>query len=334
MQATLIESTITTQFPESSEGQQVSCFRRWAEAIRFSSRSAKVVSRFLESVENATQRDEVHNLLLRAAQELTGAIRVEIRPVGGPRRVLTSRSLFGNASAEPTAFTINYRDGLLGTLLLSPRRGRRLTPSMIAHLETLCSIAAIGDRLLGRERQLKVSLTANHEPLPRPNPLLLKFLRQLVLLSRRRKEPLSVLAIGLQPGNPPKAMAQGSSAIDLIDPVAAAVMATLRESDLVVQNDDETLIAVLPNASMVNTSLVAESVARAILDVLGWSELPLLAIGAACYPDDAQEADVLLDVAIEALRRSREDGIGQIVIADRDAFVPRFFEDSRVSVAI
>lgn len=331
MQATLIESTITTQFPESSESRHVPFFRRWTESISFSSKSSRVVSRFLQSVENATRRDEVHNLLLRSAQELTGAIRVEIRPVGGPRRVLTSRSFFGGISEEQISLTIQYRDGVLGTLLLSPRSGRRITPSMIAHLETLCSIAAIGDRLLGRERQLTVSLATEREQPPTPNPLLLRFLRQLVLLARRRREPLGVLAIGLQPEDSLKATALGSNAVD---PVAAAVMETLRESDLVVQNDEQTLIAVLPNASMVNTSLVAESVARAILDVQGWSELPRLAIGVACYPDDAQEADVLLDVAIEALRRSREEGIGQIVVADRDAFIPRTFEDSRVSVAI
>lgn len=333
MQATINTSTIMTQLPESSEPKPKPFRRRWAELFGISARSSLVLPRFLEAVGASTQRDEVHTLLLRSAQELTGAPRVEVRPVGGPNRVLQSRSLFGQASEASFQFPIRYRSDLLGTLLVSPYQGRRIPTSVQTDLETLCAIAAIGDRLLGRERHLRLSLPANPGSVLNPNPFLVPHLRQLVLLARRRREPLGVLAIGL-PGQLDKSGAASVSIPDSAsDRIPHAVMGTLRESDLVVHHDERTLIAVLPNASTENTNVIAETVARSILEVTDWDDFTRVAIGAACSPDDAREADVLLDVAMDALRRAREEGLGQIVIADRDAFFPRVVDEFRTSVA-
>lgn len=333
MQATINTSTIMTQLSESREPRPRPLRRRWAEALGLAPRSSLVLPRFLDAVGASTRRDEVHLLLLQSAQELTGAPRVEIRPVGGPNRVLQSRSLFGQASESPIQLPIRYRSDLLGTLLISPYQGRRIPASMRADLETLCAIAAIGDRLLGRERHLRLSLPAAASPGLKPNALLVPYLRQLLLLARRRREPLGVLAIGL-----PDLIDESTASSELIsdgpsDRIITTVMGTLRESDLVVQHDDRTLIAVLPNASSENTALIAETVARSILEITGWDESSQVAIGASCTPDDAREADVLLDVAMEALRCAREAGLGQIVISDRDAFLPRFIDEFRAGVA-
>jgi GGDEF domain-containing protein len=326
-------STIMTQLPESNEPKPKPLRRRWAEALGWAPRSSRVLPRFLDAVGASTRRDEVHNLLLQSAQELTGAPRVEIRPVGGPNRVLQSRSRFGQASETPLQLPIRYRSDLLGTLLVSPFQGRRIPSSVQAELETLCAISAIGDRLLGRERNLRISLPAETGTVLKPNAFLLPHLRQLVLLARRRREPLGVLAIGLptpieSSGNTSVAISDGAS-----DRITHAVLGTLRESDLVAQHDERTLIAVLPNASPSNTALIAETVARSILEVTDWDEFARVAIGAACSPEDAREADVLLDVAMEALRRAREEGLGQIVVADRDAFLPRTVDEFRAGVA-
>ncbi|WP_169976605.1 nucleotidyl cyclase domain-containing protein [Tautonia rosea] len=246
---------------------------------------------------------------------------------------MQSRSLFGTPPGPPFQVPIRYRNELLGTLLISPIQGRRIPPSTRTDLETLCAIAAIGDRLLGRERLLRISLPGAGEPALKPNSLLIPYLRQLILLARRRREPLGVLAIGLpklieNPGNASTTQPESESTL-----VINSVVRTLRESDLVVQHNERTLIAVLPNASSDNTALIAEAVARSILEVTGWNECCQIAIGAACSPDDAQEADVLLDVAQESLRRSREEGLGQIVVADRNAFIPRVSDEFRAGVA-
>ncbi|WP_152050190.1 diguanylate cyclase [Tautonia marina] len=333
MRATINTSTIMTQLPESSEPKPKPFRHRWAELLGLATRSSLVLPRFLEAVGASTQRDEVHTLLLRSAQALTGAPRVEIRPVGGPNRVLQSRSLFGQASESPLQFPIRYRSDLLGTLLVSPFQGRRIPSSVRTDLESLCAIAAIGDRLLGRERHLRLSIPADPGLVLHPNIFLLPHLRQLVLLARRRREPLGVLAIGLPDQLDESGSASQSIPDTASDRILHAVMGTLRESDLVVQHDERTLIAVLPNASTDNTTVIAETVARSILEVTDWDEFTRVAIGAACSPDDAREADVLLDVVMDALRRAREEGLGQIVIADRDAFIPRVVEEVRTSVA-
>ncbi|MEW4567924.1 hypothetical protein AB1L88_08665 [Tautonia sp. JC769] len=333
MHATINTSTIMTQLPESDEPRPRPFRRRWAEALGWTPRSCRIVPRFLDAVGGSTQRDEVHKLLLQSAQEVTGAPRVEIRPVGGPNRVLQSRSLFGQASETPVEFPIRYRGDLLGTLLVSPFEGRRIPPSVRADLETLCAIAAIGDRLLGRERNLRIAIPSDPGVFVKPNAFLLPHLRQLVLLARRRREPLGVLAIGL----PDSIEATGAAPLGSADPasdrILHAVLGTLRESDLVAQHDERTLIAVLPNASSDSTALIAETLARSILDVTDWDEFARVAIGASCFPDDAREADVLLDVSMEALRRAREEGLGHIVIADREAFLPRSVDEFHAGVA-
>src|SRR5690606_18479677 len=93
--------------------------------------------------------------------------------------------------------------------------------------------------------------------------------------------------------------------------------------DLVVQDDDRTLIAVLPNASAANAPLVAESVILAVAELTERLGSSGVLVGVSSFPDSSREADVLLGVALEALRHAREAGLGRIVVADQDGFSPR-----------
>ncbi|RUL88478.1 nucleotidyl cyclase domain-containing protein [Tautonia sociabilis] len=321
MKASPPDATITTQVSDlpAMTRSGWSPARFWP-AFRGPHRS---LSRFLSRVGSASRREEVHELFLRTAMELTGARRVELRPVGGARRILVTPS--GGAFAPGEGFTmpVRYRGEELGSLTVWTRTGRRPRPSQVESLESLCAIAAIVDRLLGREPMLKLSAPPSPSADGRPRAMLLPFLRQLILLSRRRREPLTVFALGLDRpiGTPGEIL---SRAVDgASDPVLGAILDSIRESDLVVQDDPRTLIVVLPNASAVNAPLIAESVLRAADEAAENDCREGPCIGVSCFPDDSREADVLIDVALEALRRARLSAEFRVVIANRSGSFPR-----------
>ena len=73
MQALRSESTITTQLPDADVAPPLPAYRRWIEALGRNGRGDRVVGRLIREVGEATRREEVHNILLRAARDLTGA---------------------------------------------------------------------------------------------------------------------------------------------------------------------------------------------------------------------------------------------------------------------
>ncbi|QDV33651.1 nucleotidyl cyclase domain-containing protein [Tautonia plasticadhaerens] len=283
-------------------------------------RADRILSAMLDGVGRSTRREEIHDLLLRAARALTGSNRVEVRPVGGPNRVLVSRS--SPAPGEPVRLPVRFRGEPLGTLLVSPRGRRPIPPATVSQLESLCAIAALADRLLGREPLLRLADPSLPESRLKPRALLLPILRQLILLARRRREPLTVLAIGLdRPASMAEAILPAGGA-GSVDPSISLVLGTLRESDLVVMDDPRTLIAVLPNASNLNAPMIAESILLAAAGATDDEPTAPLAVGVAGLSDRVREADVLLDLAQEALRRARLRPGGGILVADQDSFTP------------
>jgi GGDEF domain-containing protein len=326
------DATITVQANDLQPTSPRSARRRWAEALgwRQAPRPDRILSSFLASVGNATRREEIHDLLLRASRALTSAPRVEVRPLGGPTRVMVSRS-----SPTPGAevrLPIRYRGELVGTLLVFPR-GRTLPSATLTSLESLCSIAAIGDRLIGREPMLRVADPSLPESRLRSRALLLPILRQLILLARRRREPISILAIGLDRPQPAIETIVSVEHLEAIDPAIAATLGTLRESDLIVHQDSRTLVAVLPNASIRNASIIAEAIIRAVTEAMDPEPAPGLAIGVVGLSDELREADVLLDVAVEALRRARLNAESPIIVADQGSFTPHLLPEGGASMA-
>lgn len=315
------DETITIQAADADRPSR----RGWPSALGrgLGCRADRILSAMLDGVGRSTRREEIHDLLLRAARELTGSPRVELRPVGGPNRVLVSRST--PSPGAPLSLPIRFRGEPLGTLLVSPR-GRSLPSATVSQLESLCAIAALADRLLGREPMLRLADPALPESRLKPRAMLLPILRQLILLARRRREPLTVLAIGLDRPAETVETILSVGGQSTIDPPLALLLGSLRESDLVVMEDSRTLVAVLPNASNLNAPIIAEAIQFAIggasENAPGPEPTPALAIGIACLSDLVREADVLLDLALEALRRARLGAQGSIVIADQDGFTP------------
>jgi GGDEF domain-containing protein len=227
---------------------------------------------------------------------------------------------------------IRYRGELVGTLLVFPRR-RTLPTALVTSLESLCAIAAIGDRLLGREPMLRVADPSLPESRLRSRALLLPILRQLILLARRRREPISILAIGLDRPRSATDTIVAVEHLEAIDPAIAATLGTLRESDLVVHQDPRTLIAVLPNASLANAPIIAEAIIRAVTEAMGPDPVPGLAVGIASLSAEVREADVLLDLALEALRRARLNAESPIIVADQGSFTPHLLPGDDASKA-
>ena len=263
--------------------------------------SLELISQAIEAIAEARTREEVQDHLLDAAFALTRAVRAEVRSINGGARAVVAESSRGLPSTPDLEVPIHYRDEQIGRLILSLGDGDRPDPTVMEHLHYLCSVAAMSDRLIGRERNLQVSHVSAHHAESKPGVFLLPFLRQLLLLARRRREPLTLLTIGpvegLRPGIGEDVAAESA--------MVEVVSRTLRNSDLLVKNDDGVLIAVLPNSSAINAPVVAEAILQAIA---GDAAAPKVAIGIATFPEDAREADLLLDAGLVALQNARTLG--------------------------
>ena len=100
--------------------------------------------------------------------------------------------------------------------------------------------------------------------------------------------------------------------------VSEAIGATLRSSDVVARLDDDRIIAVLPNASAVHATRIAEFVRTAIEAACPASaSLPRLttSIGVACYPSHARDVHSLLASADAAMVRADRLGRNRVVSA-------------------
>ena len=302
MPATSTPSIVTRQRPRVPVQAPRSPFGRLRMRRGRPATSLDLISQAIEAISEARTREEVQDHLLDAAFELTRAVRAEVRSINGRSRAVVAESAQRVSSNPDVVVPIHYRDEQIGRLILTLGDGDRLDPTVIEHLHYLCSVAALSDRLIGRERHLQVSHVAARTLDANPGVLLLPFLRQLLLLARRRREPLTLLTIGAVEGRP-TTVGEGDTAFGAMVEVVAR---TLRTSDLLVSNDDGVLIAVLPNSSALNAPVVAEAILQA---VTGDSASPEVAIGIATFPEDAREADLLLDAGLEALRnaRSRKD---------------------------
>ena len=244
----------------------------------------------------AATREEIHDALLAEVQERTGAERVLIQPRCGPRRIRTTARADGrDDQGDGLTLPVQFRGERFGTLAIPGPRARKLPAATVEQLALLCELAAAAERALIAERSLRCSDPAGSGRIHPPG-LLLPFLRQLVSLARRRREPVSVLAIG--------------AIREAVDPLVGVVLEVVRESDLLVREGERTLIAVLPNASAVHAPQIAEAVLRAVAEDEGPAATlaDRLSIGVAVFPDAVRDGVGLLDLALGSLREAQRLG--------------------------
>ena len=283
------------------------------------------MDRFLEVTRAASSRAELHESFVVLVQQVTGSPRVEFRPVGGPRRVRLCGSPRDIIRAKSNLeWPLFYRGEPVGMLSIAVGPGCRLSRSMEDCLRSLCSLAAMADRVLAREYESRFSNLAQGRAVTHPRAILLPFLRQLVLLARRRREPLTIMAIGLDAS---VLHDRPADAHEMTERVANAVIGAIRESDLLVRDDDRTLVTVLPNSSAGNAPWIAESIVRAVAESqpepAEGTPTASVSVGGSTYPDDARDAGLLLDIAFDALRRAMQTGPGRVVVANQEARPPQ-----------
>jgi len=318
----MIDSTITDVIPppRRRETPRWRIIRRWAEAAGRSRRFDAFLDRFISETNAVTDRAELHALIVQRVLEWTGAARIELNPRGAPRRVGLAA---GEAVAGSPDIVLPIRHngeevGILSVQFARPT-DRKLDDLDRDHLKSLLAIAALHDRLLSLQRELRLSTAIGQSEGVLARPILMPFLRQSTRLAHRRREMLTVLAIGLdRESGVFKILGDGQLA-GLIKVAGKAVRGRLRESDLVVQYEHGILVALLPNTSSKDVPVVAEAILGAVAADEDSSAYPVettVSIGAATFPDDAKEPDLLLDIALESLRKARAAGRGHVSIAD------------------
>lgn len=305
MQASPVPSSIVTQVERPRP-------RRRPSILRGGGRSGLEPGRLLafhRRLAEAATREEIHDALLAEVQERTGAERVLIQPRSGPRRIRTTANADGrDDEGDGLTLPVQFRGERFGALAIPGPRARKLPGGTVEQLTLFCELAAAAERALIGERSLRCSDPVGSGQIHPPG-LLLPFLRQIVLLARRRREPVSVLAIG--------------AVHEAVDPLVGVVLDVIRESDLVVREGDRTLIAVLPNASAVHAPQIAEAILLAVAEDEGpaASLADRLSIGVAVFPDAVRDGVGLLDLALGSLREAHRLG-RRIEVATPAAAMP------------
>ncbi|WP_435020633.1 diguanylate cyclase domain-containing protein [Tundrisphaera sp. TA3] len=218
--------------------------------------------------------------------------------------------------AGPAPLRIDLRSAgeVLARLHLTAPGDRTWPPRVVRTLETLCSMAASAERGLGACRQ--AAAAEDEEGLIRGEPTLDALLRFTLAQSRRRHEPVSLLAISVDRYAAIRTLLGEGHAAEAVSRVARAVLEVLRSSDVVAVLDGGRLMAVLPTASADDAARLAEAVRSAISRRGAATEtMPRLTatIGVAGYPDHAEDAASLRAAASSALTRAISQGHDRIV---------------------
>ncbi len=213
-----------------------------------------------------------------------------------------------------------------GTLVLvTGSRRRGWSAGSVRRLLSLATLTATAEAALAA-RGAATDWSARDSLTGLPDAAILTaFLEKVLAQSRRGHEPLSLLAIV------PDRLAtvretHGPMLADAaLQRVARAVVATLREGDMVARVAQDRLLAVLPGAQVSDALSVAEAVRRAIGEagMAGATTAPMTAsIGVAGYPDDADELETLLAAAADALNLARSRGWNRVARPPRCAAGP------------
>lgn len=93
------------------------------------------------------------------------------------------------------------------------------------------------------------------------------------------------------------------------------IQAALRSTDVLARYGGDEFVVLLPETSSAHAREIAErvrsSVERSPLDVRGAQVPTTVSVGVASYPDDAQDADAVLDKADKAMYQSKQNGRNQ-----------------------
>jgi diguanylate cyclase (GGDEF)-like protein len=304
---------------------------RWAR--HRADRPEAALDEFADLVAETYRSETVDRVLLLLARRVAGP---------GLKSVVVLRTGHEAHLAKPDAprnepfvdYPMKFGGTSFGILRLEFDRPHHFNPERHRRLATLAVLAAAAEKSKSRCHVHEIPLIAaedlesrtDEHPHPThdlstglPNSFFLtSFLSYALALSERRREPLSLLYIGIDRLAAIRNLHGVEYADDAVRRVAKVVAGSLRTSDLIARLDDGRLVAVLPGANRDNSLLVAESLRTAVSTNCGATmDVPLLtaSIGVASFPDDADDAVGLRSAAAAALADARSYGHNRVVAA-------------------
>jgi diguanylate cyclase (GGDEF)-like protein len=105
---------------------------------------------------------------------------------------------------------------------------------------------------------------------------------------------------------------------DMIQKVSAVLSEKLRPGDFLARwRSGDEFVAILPNTSAQGGKIVAERFSFAIKEAsLSWMFPVTITIGVAEYPKQAGDVNALVDVAEKAMKKGKDEGKDQVVLAE------------------
>jgi len=302
---------------------------QWSQ--RRADRPEAALDEFADLVAEVTESRAVDEALIPLARQLAGPRVLEVTVVRCDANrfwtVADPSEEEQQAKSHVVAFQLRFggrMSGMLRVVLdgphrLSIERHRRLTT-----LAVLAAGAIARDPAASREDSRLP--TPDSKPHPThdletglPNAVFLaSFLSYALALSERRREPLSLLYIGVDRLGAIRDVHGAEFADEALRKVGRTISGTLRTSDLLARLPDGRLVAVLPGASVNDALMVAEAV-RAAVAATGCLSITVsdltASIGVASYPENAGDPIALQSVAAAALADARSKGRDHVVIA-------------------
>jgi diguanylate cyclase (GGDEF)-like protein len=306
--------------------------QKHSAAISNARHNDRIVNEFASFLQQVQHPDQVQAGLVQMVFAATGAEHVELHrnDTAGqsPRRVAcwpevedakTSTSRAAILARPALRLPLNLGGRLWGTLHLICEHPPKWSARQVRRVTTLGVMAAATERALRAARG--AGLTSPLDPVTGlyNQPFLEALLAYAGNQAVRRREPLALLYIGLDPMTARDRLRHEITDA-MMQRVARAIVGTLRASDIVARLDDDRIVAILPAAGADDAPAVAEAVRLAILEAGMTSAAPAdmtASIGVAAYPDHGEETEALQTAAAAALVHAQARGGNRVVLAAR-----------------
>ena len=289
---------------------------QWSQ--RRTDRPETAIDEFSDFIAEAYEPGTVDQALVNSAWRIAGPDARDVRVVRGERA--PNPSIGDTAkTAHFVEFPLRFGGQVAGALQIVFDEPYQFSTERHRQLTTLAVLAAAVPHQSPSLTPVVKKHPTHDLTTGLPNSMFLSpFLRYAFALSDRRREPLSLLYIGVDRLTAIRDLHGAEIADASLDRVGQATIGTLRTSDLLARLDDGRLVAVLPGASADSARAVAESIRAAVATLNPLSTtLPTLAvsIGVASYPESAGDPIALRSAAAAALTVARSKGSDQVMIA-------------------
>ncbi|HEV3122471.1 MAG TPA: GGDEF domain-containing protein [Isosphaeraceae bacterium] len=275
---------------------------------------------FADFLAHADDPAAIQVALVRLAQRLSRSARVVLLRVETPGRTAEPVAVWpipvANARpmrAETLGVTLRLGVELHGHRWgeLQFAGGRSRWPArLVRRLTTLATIAAAAERAARARRPAGLPTPFDAATGLYNEPFLKALLEHAVRQARRRKEPLTLLCLGIAPADTSGERPRPRLTDSVMQVLARAVVASLRLSDVLARLDAGHLAAILPGTAPGHHRTIASVLRRAIAEAAHATANPgplEISLGFACYPADGETAESLLAAASLSLERTRTE---------------------------